>query len=153
MSKSGPFMNVRWIVGVFAGTVCITQPLHASDDSVLIGKWKLVNFADRLPPGCASAYAEYRRNGTAVAVSGKNITTSRYGTVAFRKGYLIEQTLLSDNGKPNCQGLSSKFVEEHTPLRTYVEVSQSMMRVFIIDSYDQPLLTYERETIRKSPKK
>ncbi len=146
-------MKVQRIAGVFAGILCISQPLQANDDSLLIGKWKLITFTDRLPGACASGSVEYRRDGTTVAVSGENITIFKYKAVAFRKGYFLESTTLADNGKPNCQGLSSKFVEKHTLSRTYIEVSQSRMNVFVVDSYDQPLLTFERDTAQKSRNK
>jgi hypothetical protein len=72
------------------------------------------------------------------------VTTSTYLAVPYKKGFLIKKKPLSNNGKPNCQGISSKAVSESSPPVFYVEVSRTEMRVFRVDDLDQELFTFVR---------
>lgn len=72
------------------------------------------------------------------------VSTSTYSAVPYKKGFLIKKKRVSDNGKLNCQGISSKAVIENSPSVLYVEVSRTEMRVFRVDELGQELLTFVR---------
>jgi hypothetical protein len=134
---------------VIAATVCFSPILHANDDVLLIGKWQLVDPENTLPSSCRYALTEFRSNGTVVSLSGENVSQSKYKITPFRKGYLLKEKFISDNGKPNCQRLDSKYVKEHTPSSVYIEVSNIRMKIFVVGNYEEPLMTFARVDARR----
>lgn len=118
-------------------------PLHAADASLLIGKWKLSD-SEGLPVSCSSAHTEFRANGTSISRSGQYISYTNYKLTPHKNGFLLEEVETSNNGKTNCQGLDSKFVQEHTPAVVYIEVSSSELRFFLLKNMTEPMFTYVR---------
>jgi hypothetical protein len=122
-------------------------PLHAAEPSLIVGKWQFAHGKD-VTDACRSAYTEYRSDGTSINVSGENVSTSTYHAVPHKSGFLIKKKPVADNGKPNCQGISSTTVNKNTPPVFYVEVSRTEMRFFAVDNLDRKLFTFVRVPVK-----
>lgn len=122
-------------------------PLHAAEPSLIVGKWQFAHGKD-VTDVCRSAYTEYRSDGTSISVSGEKVSTSTYHAVPYKNGFLIKKKPVADNGKPNCQGISSETVNKNTPPVFYVEVSRTEMRFFAVDALDRELFTFVRVPVK-----
>lgn len=123
--------------------VIALMPLCAAEPSLLIGKWKLPE-SEAVRISCSSASTEYTADGKSISRSGQNISSASYELTPHKSGFLLKQLETANNGEPNCQGLESKFVREHTPTVAYIEVSSTELRIFQLENTAEPLFKFIR---------
>ncbi len=125
------------------------SPLHAAEAGLLVGKWKLGNDRD-LGIECSGVYVEYRADGTTINVSGQNVSRATYELTPHKRGFLLTEKETANNGKPNCQGIDSQTVKDHTPSVVYMEVSRTELRFSRLENTDQVMFTFVREPSGKA---
>ena len=100
----------------------------------LIGKWKMQSASVQLPDTCNSMTFQFLADGTYIGDDGSMVMTMKYDIVEDGGGLLLNFfPAISDNGHPNCQGLSPQYVRQH-PLRKsvvrFIDNSKSMRFYF-----------------------
>lgn len=97
----------RWVVVTFSVALGLVGTVAASATSLyaahpLVGTWRF----DVPDTGCAEIY-RFRADGTSIVTSGSEVAESEFkvsATPSSRGFYTWTDTIVKDNGKPDCSG-------------------------------------------------
>ena len=127
----------------------VMLPATASDlvPSELIGQW-LVDPTQQIefPKECRPMQiiitpdGKFRDSGG----PGHYSYSSKIEVRASTRGYFIDQSRLSHNNLPNCQGLSADYVSSHFKPDIYVELEGDRLRYFFWEPESSTFLDYHR---------
>jgi len=119
---------------------------YAEESEPIWGQWQLSGASVQFPESCKSLFYWYRRDGSLEAHDGKLIMTGTYTVTKVSKGLFLHSSYVSDNGQPNCQGLSAEFVRQNNVSRVLVQFAggPDKLRIYFGESDDLPFIVLTR---------
>lgn len=118
-----------------AFVACVLLGLVASSggacEAALQGRWSLTAETQAVfAPSCRGMTLEFTADNRIVRTSGELSYTTSVVAVADGKGWLLQEHLLSQNGKRGCGGKSAEEILLHLDQQAYVEADGSRLRYF-----------------------
>lgn len=135
---------------MIAIAICCTAHCAIADtgtESTLVGLWKVESASFELPEQCQrnGQYQRFGGDGISVSNDGSLVTKGTYRLSKYGETQFLYTTLLSDNGKPNCQGLSAKYVRKHQPKKRPIPIrfidGGQRVQVFLGEDETAPHIT------------
>ena len=128
-------MNLSTKISLIASLMLSSITATAGpENSRLIGKWAMQSASMQFSAACKSMTFQFLADGTYVGDDGSMVLTMKYEMAEVGNGLVLTfSPPLSDNGQPNCQGLSPQFVREHPPRKSlvrFVENTESLRLYF-----------------------
>ena len=129
-------MKQRMIAALIAATA---MSVHAVDAN-LTGVWVLSPEQQaKVAEACRGMTLEFTTDGRVVRTTGELIYVTAVSAARQSNGWVLQETLESQNGKPACSGKLAREVMGHLQRSAYVEVSGSTLRYFRTEGAERAL--------------
>lgn len=118
----------------------------AEQDRSILGNWRMESASIPFPEQCQTMSLRFEENGTYVGDDGSMVMTMTYRIEKQSNGLEIEFSYLSDNGRPNCQGLKPEFVRNHALKTALIRFTEDpdKVRMYFGPTEQQPYLVLAR---------
>jgi len=122
---------------------------HAGPGKVeLIGKWKMESSSIQFPDTCKSMTFQFLADGSYIGNDGSMEMTMKYDISEDGEGLALNFLPgISDNGRPNCQGMPPQFVRQHPIRKALVRFvdNERVIRFYFGPTKLSPYLTLIRQ--------
>lgn len=121
-------MRRSMVIAALLGS--LAAPAYPAESS-LVGLWVLTPEArERFAAPCHEMTLEFTKDRRIVRKTGGLIYTTSVLLNADGNGWLMKETLESENGKPGCGGKAAEEVISHLQHDAYVEVAGARLRYY-----------------------
>lgn len=112
--------------------LALASAAHAQEaPSPIFGEWILSPESQRgFSAACRDMALKFTAEGKAVRTTGALIYTTAVKLKSEGSGWLLSETLESDNGQPACSGKQANQVLEHLDRQAYVEIEPDQLRYY-----------------------
>ena len=112
----------------------------------LVGIWGLTkSSAANLPIECRDVHIEFTSNGRLITVNGQFNLVVKVSVTRKSGGFVVGQTIVEHNDKPNCQGRSAHFILSNFVHEVYFELlNDAVLRQYIWTKKSTRFVEYRR---------
>jgi hypothetical protein len=113
--------RIHSLAAILASLLC-SRVLAQATPSKLVGAWQIVLPSALVPEACRGSFVEFKDDGTLVTHSGALLLTADYSATPKGQGFLVVESNLRSNDKPNCQGVPARNFIDRFVHRAYFEI-------------------------------
>jgi len=133
---------------LFLVTACADRNIVPRE---LVGVWGLTkSSAANLPLECRDVRIEFTSDGHLITVNGQFNLVVKVSVTRRSGGFVVGQTIVEHNDKPNCQGKSAHFIVSNFVHEVYFELNDAVLRQYIWTKKSTRFIEYSRIAASKS---